>query len=117
MRITSKLGIVGNGSSEIRNAYLKVVTQDPAGGTIVNYGTAVSCYVVPTDPIPGFSAVDVTNENTDGRSITVFLADGIAAPKNMGSIGVGQQLKLQLQDGHNYIVTAVDVGLINCPRA
>jgi hypothetical protein len=110
-------GSLLNVSNELRTDYLKVIQQSPSTGSRVSPGSSVGMTVTAIpQPITGFSQVVITNENTDGRSVQVFLIDlANNNPQNMGSLSLNGSQTLTLQDGHNYEVVVVDVGLNGCP--
>jgi Fibronectin type III domain/PASTA domain len=112
-----KEGNLVNESIEIRVDYLKVIQQSPLAGRRVPPGSAVDITVTAMpQPIYGFSQAVITNENTDGRTVQVYLIDfANNNPQNMGSLAVNGNQTLTLQDGHNYEIVVVDVGLIDCP--
>lgn len=110
-------GSLLNESNELRTDYLKVIQQSPSAGTRVTQGSSVGVTVTAIpQTIAGFSRAAVTNENTDGRSVQVFLIDLVNSnPQNMGSLALNATLTLTLQDGHDYEIVVVDTGLDGCP--
>jgi hypothetical protein len=106
-----------NPTTEIRSDYLKVVNQSPKAGARVPSGTSVELLVTAiAQPIPGYAQVVVDNENGDGRAVEAYLIDlATNNPQDMGAVAVGTQKTVTLQDGHEYEIVAVDVGLIGCP--
>ena len=105
--------------NEVRTNYLKVVAQSVTSGTKVPKGTDISLTVtaIPS-PITAFGAVVVDNQNSDGRSVQLFLTDlANNVPQNKGTIALGASSTLALTNGHSFEIVAVDTGLTDCPVA
>jgi hypothetical protein len=111
-----KVGIVANPTNEIRSDYLKLTGQTPNAGARVTADSSVDLVVTAIpQPITGFSAVTISNQNTDQRPLELYLIDlGTGQSSDMGAVAYGSHSSLSLQDGHVYELVALDTGLIGC---
>lgn len=94
---------------------LRVDSQSPVGGTTVNAPGSVLLSTSVAVAAPGIKSLVITNQSNRAQPLDIWLYDAASGQwKKDSTIAYQAQGSVELDDGHLYLLAAVDSTLNNC---